>query len=173
MGMRPAKYDLTAHPSFLLSQLGFHVATQFTQRLKPLGINPRQYGVLTHVANHEGLSQQELAESLSIPPNAMVALVDDLESQRLAERRRDPDDRRAYAVLVSNKGLALLEQARDIVDGLDAELLGHLSSDSRRSLVRTLRDLAVGVGLPVGVHPGLRNIERSRNVGDSRSRPRK
>ena len=57
--------------------------------------------MLSHLAANEGQSQQALSSALGIHRSAVVALVDDLEQRGLAERRRDPVDRRAYTLYLT------------------------------------------------------------------------
>lgn len=150
---------LTDRPSFLLSQLGFHVAGEFGRRLEPLGIRPRQFGMLTYLSAGENVTQQELVERLNIHRNVMVGLVDDLERRGLAERRRHPNDRRAYAVQLTDSGRDLLRRAERIADELDATLLDDAD---RLTLVQLLQHSAERVGLQHGVHPGLQTETGSR-----------
>ncbi len=49
-------------------------------------------------------------EKLRIDRTTMVKLVDDLERHALVERRRDPNDRRAYALSLSANGQAMLPE---------------------------------------------------------------
>ena len=154
MNYYPPMMRLTDRPSFLLSQLGHHVAGEFGRRLEPLGIQPRQFGMLTHLSASDGLTQQELAERLSIHRNVMVGLVDDLERHGLAERRRHPSDRRAHAVHLTDSGRERLGRAETIADDLDAELFDDAD---RAALVRLLQRTAERAGLPRGVHPGLQS----------------
>lgn len=164
--------DLTDRPSFLLSQLGFHVAAEFRRRLEPLGIQPRQFGMLTYLSAGEGLTQQQLGERLGIHRNVMVNLVDDLEKRGLAERHRHPNDRRAYVVQLTGNGRELLRRAEQIADEHDMELLGD---GDRRTLVRLLQRITERVGLPHGIHPGLQPEATASatptSAGDTRGAP--
>src|SRR5579875_2850044 len=87
--------------SFLLVQLGFHAARLFAERVAPLGIEPRHVGMLTRLAANEGRSQQAIGELLRLSPTQMVFLVDELEQRGLVERRRNPADRRSYALYLT------------------------------------------------------------------------
>lgn len=144
--------NLSDRPSFLLSQLGFHVAGEFGRRLEPLGIRPRQFGMLTYLSTGGNVTQQELGERLGIHRNVMVGLIDDLERQGLAERRRHPDDRRAHAVRLTDGGRELLRHADRIADELDTELI---EDADRATLLRLLHRAAERAGIQHGVHPGL------------------
>jgi len=108
------------------SQLGVHEVERLTERLRPLGLHPRHFGLLTHIATAAGQSQQALSGALGVHRTAMVALVDDLEARGLVERRRDPRDRRAYALHLTRAAAELLADAERAVDAHEAELLASL-----------------------------------------------
>src|ERR1700720_4783578 len=64
------------------------------ERLEPLGLSPRAWGVLSTLTESGPLTQIELATTMSIDRTAMVYLIDELEAQTLVERGRSPQDRR-------------------------------------------------------------------------------
>ena len=53
------------------------------------------------IATEGPLSQQRLGERTALDRTTVVAIVDGLEEAGYVERRRDPDDRRAYALEVT------------------------------------------------------------------------
>jgi DNA-binding MarR family transcriptional regulator len=150
---------LTDRAAFLISQLGYHSAARFAERLRPLGLHPRHFGLLSHLAAADGQTQQQLADTLAIHRNAMVGLVDDLEQRGLVARHRHPDDRRAHAVHLTTTARELLAQAQPVADEHDAQLLAGLDEPDQRQLVSLLKRLAHHAGLAPGVHPGLPDPE--------------
>ncbi|WP_434318777.1 MarR family winged helix-turn-helix transcriptional regulator [Leifsonia sp. P73] len=146
---------LETRASFLLSQLGLQSAQRFTAALAPLGITPNRFGVLAQLARQEGRTQQELATALGLHRNSMVGLIDDLESRGLVERRRHPDDRRAYAIHLTPAARDVLATGERIADELEETMLGPLSPEERAGLVATLTRLVAAAGYRAGVHPGL------------------
>jgi DNA-binding MarR family transcriptional regulator len=140
---------------FLLAQLGALGHRRFADRLAPLGLHPRHYGMLSHLAAGEGRSQQALSEALVMHRSAVVALVDDLEERGLAERRRDPVDRRAYQLFLTPRGRELLERLEELALSNEDELLTALDRTERRTLIRLLQRVAASQGLRDGVHPDL------------------
>src|SRR5258708_1527306 len=98
--------------AYLLVQLGFHMARKFSERLAPLGLEPRQVGMLTRLAANEGRSQQAIGELMGLNPTRMVFLVDELEKQGLVERRRNPADRRSPALYLTDHGRETLPEAQ-------------------------------------------------------------
>src|SRR4051812_32180301 len=148
---------LSRRAGFLLAQLGTHAHRRFAERLSGLGLHPRHFGMLSHLAAAEGQSQQALSIALGIHRSAVVALVDDLEHRGLAERRRDPADRRAYTLYLTRKGRRVLADLQRVADEREAELLGALKKSERSQLIALLRRVAEAQGLAAGVHP---NLER-------------
>jgi DNA-binding MarR family transcriptional regulator len=157
--------DLRAAPSpegppggsvvFLLSSLGFAASRAFQRALAAVDLEPRQFGVLNAVALSGGTSQQALAGAIGVPPSRLVAIVDELEDRKLVERRRNPDDRRAYALVLTPKGRKVLDKARGISRDNEEAFCAPLRPPEREQLLGFLRRLAAGRSLPVGVHPGL------------------
>src|SRR5688572_11669856 len=111
--------------------------------------------MLSHLAASEGQSQQALSSALEIHRSAVVALVDDLEQRGLAERRRDPVDRRAYTLYLTPAGRELLVELERAADQDEAELLSALDAAERSQLISLLQRLAESQGLTAGVHPNL------------------
>ena len=150
----PAR-GLSRRAGFLLVQLGAHRHRRFAERLAPFGLQPRHFGMLSHLAGGEGRSQQALSVALAIHRSAVVALVDDLEHRGLAERRRDPADRRAYTLYLTPAGRKLLAELEAAADDDEAELLSALDGSERAHLIALLQRVAESQGLAPGVHPSL------------------
>jgi DNA-binding MarR family transcriptional regulator len=150
----PAR-ELSRRAGFLLAQLGTHAHRRFAERLARIELHPRQFGILSHLAGSEGQSQQALGIALGIHRSAVVALVDDLEQRGLAERRRDPTDRRAYTLYLTPTGRDLLADLKRIAEEHEAELLSTLDASERRQLISLLQRVAHSQGLAAGVHPNL------------------
>lgn len=140
--------------AFLLVQLGFHGARLFAERLEPLGLEPRQYGMLARLAWNEGSSQQAIGELMGLHPTRMVFLVDELEKLGLAERRRNPADRRSYALYLTDRGREVLNEAQDAVAAHELSFGTSLSAHERRQLGDLLRRVADEQGLSRQSLPG-------------------
>src|SRR5699024_7887497 len=144
---------LTARVGFLISQLGFYASERFAQRLTPLGLAPRHFGLLTHLSLHDGQAQQRLADAMGIHRNAMVGIIDELEERGLVRRQRHPDDRRAHAVHLTDHAHDLLTEAQRVADEHDNDLIAALDEQQREQLIELLQTLAMHTDLPAGVHP--------------------
>ena len=147
--------ELSRRAGFLLAQLGTHAHRRFAERLARIDLHPRHFGILSHLAASEGQSQKALSNALGIHRSAVVALVDDLEQRGLAERRRDPTDRRAYTLYLTPSGRDLLADLKRIAEEHEAELLSALGASERRQLISLLQRVAESQGLAAGIHPHL------------------
>jgi DNA-binding MarR family transcriptional regulator len=141
--------------AFLLSTLGFRSGMVWAERLAPLGLQVRQAAMLLQVAAAEGQPQQALARALKVPPSRVVALVDDLERQRLLERRGAPADRRVRTLHLTPQGRQMVRQLAAVSAAHEAGLCAGLDAGERAQLVLLLRKAAAGLGLSDTVHSGL------------------
>ena len=74
----------------------------------------------------------------------MVSVVDELERKGLVERRRNPDDRRAYALALTDEGESMRRRARRLLASAERRLLAPFSSAESELLRDLLRRLVVG-----------------------------
>ena len=111
------------------------------EALAPLGVSPKGVGALAVLEQEGPLSQQRLAERQGIDRTTMVAVIDALERAGAVERRRDPRDRRSYALHLTPRGRRLLERAITVVAEAEERFLAPLPAADRallKSLLRTL-----------------------------------
>jgi DNA-binding MarR family transcriptional regulator len=145
---------------FMLSTLGHAISRRFMHALQPLELHPREFAVLRAVKASNGQSQQTLVERLRIPPSRMVAIVDELESRGLIERRPDPGDRRVRALYVTKRGQTLLDDAFNLVVQHERAISDVLTVNERAQLLALLNRIAGRLGLPTDVHSALRDGDR-------------
>src|SRR3954454_18388963 len=102
---------MRAAPCLLLAHLGRVAKRRFSDALEPIGLKGPHAFALMQLRDLGPISQQELAETLDLDPSKLVALLNELESDGLAERRPDPGDRRRYIVEISARGEERLADA--------------------------------------------------------------
>ena len=138
----PPPEPLASATGFLLSWNGRRVSHEFAEALRPLGLRPPHFGVLTLIDAHPGTTQQQLVTRSLIDPSSMVAVIDELEELGLAERRRHPSDRRKHAVHLTTEGDRALARAREAAIGFAEQVFSPLSASEQETLRRLLRKLA-------------------------------
>ncbi|GLW67339.1 MarR family transcriptional regulator [Actinomadura rubrobrunea] len=85
--------------------------------------------VLACVASDGPLSQRQVSERLRMDPADVVGLVDTLEERGYVERRRDPEDRRRYALDVTEDGRLFLGRCCEAGLRLNQRLFAPLSAE--------------------------------------------
>jgi DNA-binding MarR family transcriptional regulator len=113
--------------------------TRTADALNSLGLTPALFAVLNVLGAREGTIQQQLSSEMGIDPSAMVKLINEIEGAGLADRRRRPNDRRAWEVTITPKGRRTLQRARRLVSQVEDEVLGGLTATDRRQLLTLLR----------------------------------
>ncbi len=73
-------------------------------KLEEFNLTGAQFCVLTKLFEEEGLTQTQLAQRLYIESPTLVRTLDRLEEAGLIERRRVPQDRRAFHIFLTDKG---------------------------------------------------------------------
>ena len=112
------------------------------ERLEPLGLSPRAWGVLSTLAESGPLTQIELATTMAVDRTAMVYLLDELEEQSLVERVRHPRDRRAFLIHLTDSGQDVRRRAAAALAGAADTLLTPLDPAEREQLNRLLAKVA-------------------------------
>jgi DNA-binding MarR family transcriptional regulator len=151
--------ESSASAAFLLAQLGAHAAAKFAERLAPLDFTPAHAGILRILGRRGPVTQQALAGILGMFPSRLVGLVDLLESRGLIERRDHPDDRRSYALHLTEKGRVALQSIGRVAREHHKALLAALTVDEQRQLGQFLQRIADDQGLTRGVHPGYARLK--------------
>lgn len=131
-------------PLFLLSKIGDRGKKLFAEALKPLDLRPRHVAALRFLAVQEGASQRDLVEGLWSDSSSVVTLIDEFEERGLAERRRNPDDRRAYSVHLTPDGFRILDAALQRSREVEHLILERLSAGQRQQLAELLSTVIGG-----------------------------
>lgn len=136
-------------PSLLLIKLGRISLHRYTDALDLLPVKPRHVATLIELRDGGAMTQSALSERLHLDPTNVVAILNDLEREGLAERTRDPDDRRRHIVDATAKARAVLDKAEKAMDGVEEELFEDLDADERAELERLLFSVWNGAGAMV------------------------
>ncbi len=134
----------------LLAQLGKRIFRQSNE--EQMGMPMRHFLALGLLRGYEGLSQQALADLLCTDANNLVILLNELEADGLATRRRDPLDRRRHIVEITPAGRKAVARAEKALAPHEGEVLSGLTTqeraDLRRLLIRALGPSAVAAEAP-------------------------
>lgn len=131
-----------SHPpqrlGLLLAWHGAVTQTRMKRALGAAGLTARHAMTLMHLEGGP-ISQRALADRLEVDPSVLVGVLNDLEGEGLAERRRDPADRRRHNVGITPAGEAALAKTNAALDEVEDGMFAGLSAQERDHL-RTLLD---------------------------------
>lgn len=88
-----------------------------------LGLTPAQARTVATLWLHGPMSQQALANHTEVEPSTLVRILDVMERDRIAQRDRDPEDRRAYRVRLTSRGEALVPRLVALWEDVEAEVV--------------------------------------------------
>ncbi|MFI0408828.1 MarR family winged helix-turn-helix transcriptional regulator [Actinomadura sp. 3N508] len=127
-------------PGYLTFEL-IRLARRTSARVCPGQLRLAHLLVLDCVARLGPLSQREVAAHVRMDPGDLVGVVDALEEAGSVRRRRDPGDRRRYALEATEDGRLALGAGLADRARLDETLFEPLSPDE----LRLLKDLMLRV----------------------------
>jgi DNA-binding MarR family transcriptional regulator len=132
--------DLTEYTGYLL-RTAFMRAAGLVSQTFPKGSHPRDASVLSTLEAVGPCSQQQLVDALHVNRSVMVKLIDGLEARGLVERRRNPADRRSYALYPTAAGRQELEAMSPLIDRGEAVFAEALTAAERERLIELLHAL--------------------------------
>ena len=100
------------------------------KNLRPLGLSSAEGNVLLHLLTqgHE-MGQEQLVEQLDVSKPAVSHTLSSLEAKGYVTRRRDPDDRRAHRVRLTDKALEIGPAVEHVYNHVYALAVQGISQD--------------------------------------------
>ena len=124
--------------SFLLGDITRRMREAFQARIEGSNLTLAQARALKLIAKNPGVKQKSLAEALEIQPMTMAKLLDNLEERGLIQRDRDPADRRAHLINLTDTAAPALETIHITISELRKDMLQDLSQPQRDELLQML-----------------------------------
>jgi DNA-binding MarR family transcriptional regulator len=106
------------------------------QQLKQFNLTPPQFNVLRILRGQKGQPMSALAiqERMIHRTSNVTRILEKLVEKKLVTRENKPDNRRMIDVLITDKGLELLNEASVLVDNLVGIIESAMSEDQARQL---------------------------------------
>jgi DNA-binding MarR family transcriptional regulator len=125
----------------LPENIGFHlrivqmrVFREFYRTFEGSGVTPGMHTVLAIIRDNPGIRQRNLAELLMVREPNMTRMIQGLQGSDLIAREIDKTDRRAFHLVLTEKGRALMDGVQARMDSFEEKLLGGLDSKERKAL---------------------------------------
>lgn len=130
--------------SFLIAQVcKAHRNTANALLQERLELYAGQDMFLNFLAQHDGASQSDLAQSLCVEAPTITRMVQRLGQAELVERSTDPDDARVTRLHVTAKGRTAVSQMEEVWQDIEARAIANLNTEEcaqLRHLLTRIRD---------------------------------
>jgi DNA-binding MarR family transcriptional regulator len=123
---------------FLLHDVSRLLRKRFDGRARDVGVTRAQYRLLAHLGRQEGINQSALADVLEIEGMSLGQHIDRLEKGGWVVRRKDPADRRAWNLFLTDKAHLILDDMRALSTQVWEETQAGISDDDRERFIKTL-----------------------------------
>lgn len=124
--------------AFLLAKASHIVSSGFHQKLKQHSIPISTWRILGS-CQHQERTVGELAELVLLNQPAMSKALDRIEKDDLIKRRKDPRNRRAVYISLTDKGLALVDELIPLANEHEQQIFSELSPEEKQQLAELLR----------------------------------
>jgi DNA-binding MarR family transcriptional regulator len=137
----PVKAEASSSDPVLPDNIGFHIRIvqmrifrEFYRSFEGSGMTPGMHTVLAIIRDNPGIRQRTLAELLMVREPNMTRMIQGLHASELISREVDKSDRRAFHLVLTDKGRALMDGVAERIDSLEDKLLGRMTAAERKAL---------------------------------------
>jgi DNA-binding MarR family transcriptional regulator len=143
-------------PIHMLHRVGQCASDVFQAEMTDRDLTPRQFAVLSTVAQNEGLSQTDLVERTGIDRSTLADIIRRMLKKGLLQRRRTKEDARAYAVKLTDEGWKALRQVEPLAKRVDDRILSALPGNRADRFMEDLGAIVRVLGAPATIGRGRR-----------------
>jgi DNA-binding MarR family transcriptional regulator len=126
------------HLAFVISDIARLYRRRFDERTRSFGITGPQMRALVQIMRFPGINQGALADRLDVEPITTCRMVDRLEQADLVERRRDPNDRRAWQLFLTATAEPIALELQAIGQGLLNDSLIGIDHETHETVMNAL-----------------------------------
>jgi len=141
--------DASDNLGFVLKDISRLMRKRFDERARASGVTVSQWRVLLTLLRYEGSNQGFLADLLEVEPITLCRMIDRLEESGLVERRRDPADRRAWLIHLTEKAHPVVTQLRTVGNDLLNDARAGLSDQQYAELMHALAVVRANLSNPI------------------------
>lgn len=124
------------------------LANRISKNLSDHQVTAEQWTILANLWQHNGQTQQSLADLSNKNKASITHLVDNLEKRQLVERRADDTDRRNKKIFLTEEGRALQEALSKIVKKTTKEATEGIDKKELKSVRKVLKKMVENLATP-------------------------
>jgi DNA-binding MarR family transcriptional regulator len=144
----PTKLDLAQLPSYAgyqIRQAQLAVFQDISARLKPLGVTPGEFSLLTLIGANPGLSQADLVVTYDLDKSTLSHAVKGLTKRQLVLRFKAGHDRRVNLLKLTGLGSEVLAGARREIERQETVMKAVLNHGEQAQLLDMLTRISAAL----------------------------
>lgn len=137
---RLAEFDLMNAPGHLLRrnhQRSYEIFTRWVGD----DVTRQQMALMIALAKHPGASQRDLVDATGIDKSTLKEMLGRMVAKGWVNRKRDPNDSRAWTMVATRMGEEIIADRLDAVDAAQKEIVAPLPDEYRAIFIKSLRIL--------------------------------
>lgn len=135
-------HDLTSH---LIHRTDVRAMNYFKKKLKPYGMTPVRWSIISVLDSQKGITQTELAQAIDKKQTTIVEMIYAMEEKGLIKRIYSEQDRRLHYLFLTEKGEELKKTLSPLVKDAHLFVTRHLSDEENTQLKILLNKVYNGI----------------------------
>jgi DNA-binding MarR family transcriptional regulator len=121
---------------YIVGRVNQGIRREMRTRLAECGLSVQEYGALSVLRAHPGLSNAQLARRSLVTPQSMIEILAKLESRKLVRRAVDPEHERILRAALTPKGDDVLAMADPAIRAIQEQMLSDVPLEERTIVVK-------------------------------------
>ncbi|KOA20020.1 multiple antibiotic resistance protein MarR [Clostridium homopropionicum DSM 5847] len=113
----------------LTNQTNKKLMRYLNSKLELHDITLEQWNVLLKLSQHEKINQKQLADKVDKDQPTLARILDILERKKLVERKPNKEDKRAFTLHITDKGLSLKEKVEPFLESFFEIIILGISNE--------------------------------------------
>ncbi|MGG2087234.1 MarR family transcriptional regulator [Priestia aryabhattai] len=135
-------HDLTSH---LIHRTDVRAMNYFKKKLKPYGMTPVRWSIISVLDSQKGITQTELAEAIDKKQTTIVEMIYAMEEKGLIKRMYSERNRRLHYLFLTEKGEELKKTLSPLVKDAHLFVTRQLSDEENTQLKTLLNKVYNGI----------------------------
>ncbi|MCI2256152.1 MarR family winged helix-turn-helix transcriptional regulator [Domibacillus sp. PGB-M46] len=133
--------DLHDLIGYLIHRTDVKMTNYFTKRLKPYGVTPEQWSIVSILCSQKGTTQKELAEAIDKNQTTVVRMIHSMERKGIVKKTFNDEDRRSHYLFLTEKGEDIKKTILPVVKDAHHFVTINLSKEELEQLKSLLNKL--------------------------------
>ena len=117
------------------------VISQFLEEMAVYDLRPVDFSALSLITHNPGITSRQLCNTLGIQAPNIVAMVNGFEKRGLIARHAHPRDGRAFGLMLTAEGEALMAKAEKTASSLESSVSERLTLEERKTMIKLLKKI--------------------------------